>query len=156
MFIGAPPTAKGPAVSNAMQLAPPVQLLEETPTPQWVGGPGEVVYGPVLLATVIKVPAWEDSVGEPCDPLRVISMLLRRSPAERGLPWVSVSTTVSVPVPGVIAAVGLHASLQAGVPLFVKVKVVASALGIANSGSSVTDARPARTGRVLDFTIGAP
>ena len=48
----------------------------------------------------------------PKAPLGVISMLLRRSPADRGSACVSVSTTVSVPAPGVIVALALHASLQ--------------------------------------------
>jgi hypothetical protein len=68
-------------------------------------------------------------------PGAVISMLLRRSPAERGFACVSVNTTVSVPAPGVIAAVALHASLH--VPEKPKVKVAACAVLAANKATTL-------------------
>lgn len=151
MLIGFPPTAKLPAVSNAMQLVPVSQLVVATPTPQCVGGPGEVVYGPVVLVTVINVPACEDSVGVPTEPLGVISMLLSRSPADLGLAWVSVSLTVSIPAPGVTTAVAAQASLQP--PVAVKVNGVAIAPEVANNCSSVTAAPPMRIGRDFDLSM---
>lgn len=105
MSIGLPPTAKLPAVSSTIS-------LPLAPTPQCVGGPGEVTYGPVLLVMVIREPAWENRDGVPTAPLGVISMLLSRSPAERGLACVSFSTTVSEPAPGVMTAFAAQASLQ--------------------------------------------
>jgi hypothetical protein len=55
MFIGVPPPENVPAVSKTIW---PLAV----PTPQCVGGPAEVVYGPVLLATVIRVPLWENKI----------------------------------------------------------------------------------------------
>ena len=98
MFIGALPLN----VSNV--ITPPLVL-----TSQCVGGPAVVAYGPVVLATVINVPAWVKPVGEPG---RAIWKLLRRSPAEAGFACVSVNTTVTFPAPVVTVAVALHASLQ--------------------------------------------
>src|SRR6185503_7618124 len=75
--------------------------------------------------------------------------LLRRSPADRGLACVSVSTTVSVPAPGVIVALALHASLQP--PEAVNENGTACAPELTNSGNSASTAAPARIGEDMDF-----
>src|SRR5215470_15051095 len=126
-----------------MQLAPPVQLLLLTPTPQWVGLPATGVPDAAPGVTFINAPAWEDSVGVPWLPVRVISMLLSRSPAERGFACVLVNTTVRVPAPVVIVAVALQASLQGGVPLFEKLKLAACAL----PAEAATQAAPSAAAR---------
>jgi hypothetical protein len=116
---------------------------------QCVGGPGLVVYGPVLLVTVIKEPAWDvsDAVA---GPLNAISKLLIRSPADRGSACVLVNTTVKLPAAVVTTALPAQASAQ--VPEKLKPNTPACAAPApANMEPAATT--PARTEKTLDLDM---
>jgi hypothetical protein len=80
-------------------------------------------------------------------------MLLSKSPAERGFACVSVSTTVSVPAPGVMVALALHASLQGGLPEDVKVNGVACAVPVETTPRPIAIAAPETSAVAQLFSI---
>ena len=122
--MGCPPPENLPAVSNRIWLL-------DTPTPQCVGLPLTDVTDP-LLSISTKAPFWESKVGAPEEPLVVIMMALSRAPADVGFASSSVSTTVSVPFPGVIAAKALQDS-PPQLPVTMKLNVVVCAFAEAET-----------------------